>query len=126
MEPVTVRAAPQKVSFIVNVRIARGRLSRFPHGGAKTYGRWYGYGAKGDRHCRPAPGPCPSRSSGVDGARDAAFRHLHDDSIYFVGAKSMAEGSGYRILSLPAEPFQTKYPPLWSLALAAIWKIDPQ
>ncbi len=52
------------------------------------------------------------------------FGHLHDDSIYFVAAKSMAEGRGYRILSLPGEPFQTKYPPLWPLALAAIWKID--
>ena len=54
------------------------------------------------------------------------FGHLHDDSIYFVAAKSMADGRGYRILSLPAEPFQTKYPPLWPLALAAIWTIDPR
>ncbi len=53
------------------------------------------------------------------------FGHLHDDSIYFVCAKSLAEGRGYRILSLPAEPFQTKYPPLWPLALAVIWKLDP-
>jgi len=35
------------------------------------------------------------------------FGHLHDDSIYFVCAKSLAEGRGYRILSLPAEPYQT-------------------
>jgi len=54
------------------------------------------------------------------------FGHLHDDSIYFVCAKSLAEGRGYRILSLPAEPYQTKYPPLWPLALAAIWKLDPR
>ena len=53
------------------------------------------------------------------------FGHLHDDSIYFVCAKSLAQGHGYRILSLPSEPYQTKYPPLWALALAAIWKIDP-
>lgn len=52
------------------------------------------------------------------------FGHLHDDSIYFVCAKSLAQGRGYRILSLPAGPFQTKYPPLWPLALAAIWKLD--
>src|SRR5690242_3368175 len=52
--------------------------------------------------------------------------YFHDDSIYLVSAKSLAEGRGYRILSLPAEPFQTKYPPLWPLALAVIWKIDPQ
>jgi hypothetical protein len=54
------------------------------------------------------------------------FGHLHDDSIYFVAAKSMADSRGYRILSLPGEPFQTKYPPLWPLALAAVWKIDPR
>jgi hypothetical protein len=60
-------------------------------------------------------------------ARDMPhFGHLHDDSIYFVCAKSIAEGHGYRILSLPAEPFQTKYPPLWPLILAGIWKLDPR
>lgn len=59
-------------------------------------------------------------------ARDMPhFGHLHDDSIYWVSAKSLAEGHGYRILSLPSEPFQTKYPPLWPLMLAAIWSIDP-
>src|SRR5690242_11650182 len=58
-------------------------------------------------------------------ARDMPhFGHLHDDSIYWVTAKSLAEGKGYRILSLPAEPYETKYPPLWPLALAAIWRID--
>ncbi|HUJ22290.1 MAG TPA: hypothetical protein VLX58_12240 [Bryobacteraceae bacterium] len=54
------------------------------------------------------------------------FGHLHDDSIYWVAARSLAEGKGYRILSLPAEPFQTKYPPLWPLMLSAIWKADPR
>jgi len=53
------------------------------------------------------------------------FGHLHDDSIYFVCAKSLAEGHSYRILSLPGEPYQTKYPPLWPVALAGIWKIKP-
>jgi len=54
------------------------------------------------------------------------FGHLHDDSIYWVSAKSLAEGRGYRILSLPGEPYQTKYPPLWPMALAAIWKMEPR
>src|SRR5579863_207643 len=59
-------------------------------------------------------------------ARDMPhFGHLHDDSIYWVSAKSLAEGTGYRILSLPAEPFESKYPPLWPLLLAGLWKIDP-
>lgn len=60
-------------------------------------------------------------------ARDMPhFGHLHDDSIYFVCAKSIAEDRGYRILSLPAEPFQAKYPPLWPMMLAVIWKLDPR
>lgn len=54
------------------------------------------------------------------------FGHLHDDSIYWVSAKSLDAGKGYRILSLPAEPYQTKYPPLWPLALAALWRINPR
>lgn len=53
------------------------------------------------------------------------FGHLHDDSVYFVCAKSLAEGSGYRLLSFPGQPWQTKYPPLFPLLLALIWKINP-
>lgn len=50
----------------------------------------------------------------------------HDDSIYWVSARSLATGDGYRIQSLPGEPYQTKYPPLYPALLAGIWKIDPQ
>ncbi|MEN6600806.1 MAG: glycosyltransferase family 39 protein [Bryobacteraceae bacterium] len=53
-------------------------------------------------------------------------RWIHDDSIYFVSAKSLADGQGYRILSLPGEPFQTKYPPLLPLVLAGVWKLNPE
>lgn len=49
----------------------------------------------------------------------------HDDGLYWVAAKSIAEGSGYRITSLPGEPHQTKYPPLFPLLLAAAWKMNP-
>jgi hypothetical protein len=52
-------------------------------------------------------------------------RWIHDDSIYFVSAKSIADGHGYRILSYPEAPFQTKYPPLYPLVLAGIWKLNP-
>src|SRR5580704_13600109 len=51
--------------------------------------------------------------------------YYHDDSIYWVSAKSLAEGNGYQIASLPGAPYQTKYPPLYSLLLAGIWKINP-
>jgi hypothetical protein len=57
-----------------------------------------------------------------------AMPHLgfyHDDSLYFVSAKSLAAGNGYRIASLPGEPYQTKYPPLYAALLAIVWKINP-
>ncbi len=50
----------------------------------------------------------------------------HDDSIYWVSGRSLAMGDGYRIESLPGQPFQTKYPPLYPAVLAGIWKINPQ
>jgi hypothetical protein len=50
----------------------------------------------------------------------------HDDSIYWVSARSLAVGNGYRIESLPGQPYQTKYPPLYCALLAGIWKINPQ
>jgi hypothetical protein len=54
------------------------------------------------------------------------FGDLHDDSLYYVSAKSLADGGGYRIESLPGEPSQTKYPPLYPLLLSIAWRIDPQ
>src|SRR3982750_1976143 len=54
------------------------------------------------------------------------FGVQHDDSLYFVSAKAWAEGKGYRIESLPGEPFQTKYPPFYSLLLTGIWKLSPE
>lgn len=52
------------------------------------------------------------------------FASLHDDGVLFVTAKSIADGS-YRIASLPENPLQTKFPPLYPLYLSAIWKLDP-
>ena len=49
----------------------------------------------------------------------------HDDMIYWVSAKSLAQGSGYRILSLPDQPYQTKYPPLYPLLLSTVWRLVP-
>ena len=51
---------------------------------------------------------------------------FHDDGIYAVGAKSLADGAGYRIISLPGEPAQTKYPFFYSALLASIWRATPQ
>ena len=41
----------------------------------------------------------------------------HDDGIYLVTAKALAEGQGYRIISLPTVIPQSKYPFLFPLAL---------
>jgi 4-amino-4-deoxy-L-arabinose transferase-like glycosyltransferase len=53
------------------------------------------------------------------------FGSYHDDGIYVVTAKAMAEGEGYRIMSLPYEPAQTKYPPLYPFLLSLIWRAMP-
>jgi hypothetical protein len=48
-----------------------------------------------------------------------------DDGIYWVAAKSLADGNGYRVLSLPGQPWAAKYPPLYPLFLSAAWRLDP-
>src|SRR3982074_2083114 len=52
------------------------------------------------------------------------FGTYQDDGLFLIGAKSLSEHQGYRMLNLPGEPFQTKYQPLHAWALAAIWSID--
>lgn len=54
------------------------------------------------------------------------FCDFHDDCVYFVSAKSLASGNGYRIESLPGQPAQTKYTPLYPLLLALAWRLDPE
>jgi 4-amino-4-deoxy-L-arabinose transferase-like glycosyltransferase len=54
-----------------------------------------------------------------------AFGDIHDDSIYYVSAKSLAEGH-YRIENLPEQPNQTKYPPLYPALLSIAWRIQPR
>lgn len=51
---------------------------------------------------------------------------FHDDAIYVSTAKAIAQGDGYRLINLPNSPKQTKYPILYPVLLAAIWKIWPQ
>ena len=53
------------------------------------------------------------------------FAYLHDDGLMFVSAQSLAAGEGYRIASLPEQPAQTKYPPLYTAYLALIWLVNP-
>jgi hypothetical protein len=53
------------------------------------------------------------------------FGILQDDGVYMIDAQSLAHGSGYRILSLPAQPFDTRYPPLYPLYLSLAWRAIP-
>ncbi len=53
------------------------------------------------------------------------FERTHDDGLLFVSAKSLATGEGFRILSLPEQPAQTKYPILYPLFLSVAWWINP-
>ena len=48
-----------------------------------------------------------------------------DDGLYWVLAKSLAHGTGYRVLSLPGQPYGVKYPPLYPLYLSIAWRLQP-
>ena len=49
----------------------------------------------------------------------------HDDSIYLITARTLAEGRGYWIESIPEPMAQTKYPILFPALLAIVWKLAP-
>src|SRR6266705_767028 len=53
------------------------------------------------------------------------FGAYHDDGIYVTTAKSLSTGDGYRIISLPYEPAQTKFPPFYPFLLSLIWRVNP-
>lgn len=50
----------------------------------------------------------------------------HDDAIYAVTAKALAEGKGYRIISLPESPVQMSYPIFYPAVLSLVWHIFPR
>lgn len=50
---------------------------------------------------------------------------FHDDAVYVSTARSLAEGQGYRLINLPDSPPQTKYPPLYPVLLAIVWRLWP-
>jgi hypothetical protein len=53
------------------------------------------------------------------------FGSTHDDSLYVASAKALAEGQGYRLISLPSAPAATKHPPFYPILLSLIWRISP-
>ena len=54
------------------------------------------------------------------------FGLMMDDAIYLSGARSIAEGAGYRLDILPGSPAQTKYPPGLSMMIAPVWRAMPE
>jgi hypothetical protein len=59
------------------------------------------------------------------GANKQVLGLFHDDGVYTVVAKSLYQGEGYRIISLPSAPPQTKYPFLYSYLLSWVWAVNP-
>ncbi len=57
--------------------------------------------------------------------RAPAVGTFHDDGVYAVTARALAEGRGYRIISLPDAPPQTKYPILFPWLLSLVWRVAP-
>src|SRR5215469_7745304 len=55
----------------------------------------------------------------------SGFGLYHDDGIYVTAAKALATGQGYRVISLPGDPVDTKSPPLYPLLLSLVWKLSP-
>lgn len=53
------------------------------------------------------------------------FGMYHDDGIYLVAAKALAENLGYTIISLPGCPPETKYPIGFPFLLSLIWRLCP-
>ena len=58
--------------------------------------------------------------------RAPAAGTFHDDGIYAITAQALATGRGYRIMSLPSEMPQTKYPFLFPALLAVVWRMFPR
>ena len=50
---------------------------------------------------------------------------FHDDGIYLVTAKALAESKGYTVGSLPGHVLQTKYPIIFPAVLSLVWRILP-
>lgn len=56
---------------------------------------------------------------------DPVIGSAQDDAIYMATAKAIADGRGYIHPELPSHPWQTKYPILYPLVLAAVWRAWP-
>jgi hypothetical protein len=53
------------------------------------------------------------------------FGSFSDDALYFSSAKTLAEGHGYVLPSIPGTPAATKYPILLPWLLSLVWRFNP-
>lgn len=57
--------------------------------------------------------------------RPTVIGFIHDDGVYTVVAKSISQGTGHRIVSLPGSPHETLYPFAYPFVLSLLWRINP-
>ena len=50
----------------------------------------------------------------------------HDDGAYLLLGKSLADGEGLRYSQIPGSPPGAKFPPLYPLFLALLWRVAPE
>ena len=50
----------------------------------------------------------------------------HDDGAYLLLGKSLADGEGLRYSQVPGSPPGAKFPPLYPLFLALLWRVAPE
>jgi len=61
-----------------------------------------------------------------NGRDQALLGDSYDDGIYLASAKALAQGQGYRVPTMPGQPWAVKYPPLYPLYLSLAWRMQPQ
>ncbi len=49
----------------------------------------------------------------------------HDDGVYVLLGRSLAEGDGLRYVGIPGAPLAPKFPPLYPLLLSLVWLLFP-
>ena len=49
----------------------------------------------------------------------------HDDGVYVLLGRSLAQGDGLRYVGVVGDPLAPKFPPLFSLLLAGVWGLAP-
>jgi hypothetical protein len=54
------------------------------------------------------------------------FGKYQDEGLLLIAGKTLHDSGDYRIASLPGQPYQTKYQPLYPMLLSLLWSVDPK